>query len=131
MSISACLRGWKVSYAKHGVTCVYHMHGEFPEGLLESAVNDTIRSWGLVGSEGLDDGVHLFGLCWSQRIFISYSSVNSRYAVQYHGVYEIPYKKCGGTYIAQTSRRLSVRVQEHKKDVNNKTITSSLPQPGS
>ncbi|GJQ73792.1 hypothetical protein Trydic_g18732 [Trypoxylus dichotomus] len=42
---------WKVALAKHGIAYVCHMHDEFPGGVLESAVGNAVRSWGLVTSE--------------------------------------------------------------------------------
>lgn len=44
------------------------------------------------------------------------------------GVYEVPCKNCTKTYIGQTNRRISVRTEEHKLAVRNKTATSSLAQ---
>ena len=45
-----------------------------------------------------------------------------------HGVYSIPCADCDQTYIGQTNRRISTRVQEHKNSLRNKQTTSALFQ---
>jgi hypothetical protein len=44
------------------------------------------------------------------------------------GVYEVPCGSCNKTYVGQTSRKISHRIQEHRVAVSNYTKTSTLAQ---
>ncbi|KAK5641045.1 hypothetical protein RI129_009592 [Pyrocoelia pectoralis] len=49
-------------------------------------------------------------------------------ALESQGVYEIPCGGCGLSYIGQTNRKISARIEEHKNAVKKVQATSSLSQ---
>lgn len=55
-------------------------------------------------------------------------SVKDKIHLESHGVYEIPCGSCDKTYVGKSNRKISARVAEHRVDMTNKKLTSSLVQ---
>ncbi|XP_058045388.1 P2Y purinoceptor 1 isoform X3 [Ahaetulla prasina] len=66
--------------------------------------------------------------CTNQKISTILRNLKDKTELENQGVYEIPCTACPTTYIGQTNRRISARIEKHKNSVKKEEPTSSLVQ---
>ena len=63
-----------------------------------------------------------------QTIETSLKNPKQKIKLENHGVYSVKCGTCYKTYVGQTNRRISARLEEHKLAIKNKQTTSALFQ---